>query len=65
VANREVFVFRHGAPTAGYREPPNLSVVGIPQPDVATRHRFFTERRQNRASDGGNWASTRNRMSSA
>lgn len=46
VANREVFVFRHDAPAASNRKPPNLSVVGIPQPNVATRYRFFADRRQ-------------------
>jgi len=46
VANREVFVFRHDAPAASNRKPPNLSVIGIPQPNVATRYRFFSDRRQ-------------------
>ena len=46
VANREVFVFRHDAPAASNRKPPNLSVIGIPQPNVATRYRFFADHRQ-------------------
>jgi hypothetical protein len=44
VANREVFIFRHDAPAASNRKPPNLSVIGIPQPNVATRYGFFAER---------------------
>lgn len=31
---------------AGNRKLPNLSVIGIPQPHVTTRYRFFTDRRQ-------------------
>jgi hypothetical protein len=46
VANREVLVFRDDAPTASDRKPPNLSVVGIPEPNVTTRYRFFSDRRQ-------------------
>lgn len=46
VANREVLIFRHDAPTASNRRPPNLSVVCIPQPNVTTCYRFFAERPQ-------------------
>jgi hypothetical protein len=44
VANREVFIFRHDAPVASNREPPDLAIVGISQSDVSARRRFFAER---------------------
>jgi hypothetical protein len=46
VAKREVFVFRHDAPAASDRKPPNLSVVGISQTNLATGSRFLAERPQ-------------------
>lgn len=46
VANREVLIFRHDAPAASNRKPPNLSIVCISQPNVTTRNRFFAERPQ-------------------
>jgi hypothetical protein len=42
----EVFVFRHDAPATSNRKLSILSVVGIPQSTVATRYRFFADRRR-------------------
>ena len=65
MANREVFIFRHDAPVASNREPPDLAIVGISQSDVSAAAASSPSVLGNRARDGGNWASTRNRTSSA
>jgi hypothetical protein len=46
VANSEVLVFGYDAPATSNRKSPNLTIVGIPQPNVTARYRFFSDRRQ-------------------